>query len=311
MKHKLKLPMFFLALFMVVACSLGAVSAANDIHDVKIDDENTQIVHWDDYIQDSTILNTLVNTEYTAITESKPYSTSIIGSSIKNLFSHSQYNSFNVASRGNGAGLINSQINNVVSESSYTQIITADNWCGGNYPNGIVQDSSITNIVSQSEYTDICTAQNEWEDVREVKVTDCEIKNTVNRCTNTSIFQGELNIIENSNLVNTLSDTENTRLIQDDIHNSQITNTTQFSKDIKIHQGYETGYLMRPVTNCNLNNLALFCENTTLNQSNLSGVNGVFVAIGCTNYTKTIENLTDTNFFNLVINNHVIFDLKW
>ncbi|OPY25722.1 MAG: hypothetical protein A4E27_00871 [Methanobacterium sp. PtaU1.Bin242] len=311
MKHKLTLPMFFLAFFIVIACSLGAVSAANNINDVKIDDENTNIVHWDDYIQDSTILNTVIDTDYTEITESKPYSTSIVGSSIKNLFAHSQCTHFHTGSHGDGVGLRNSEVNNVVAESYDTYIITADNWCGGNFPNGIVEDSSVTNVVSNSHSTVICTAQNEREDLIGVKTTKCEILNTVDSSTNTTIFQGEIKTMDDSNITNTISDSQDTLIIQDDIHNSQITNTIVNSRNNRIYQGFETGYLTQPLTNCNLNNLTLFCENTTLNQWNLTGVNGVFIAIGCNNYTKTIENLTDTNFFNLTIGNLEIFNFHW
>ena len=59
----------FLIFSITICCSLGAVSAANSIHDVTIDDTNTVIEHPEANIQDSGICNHLIKTDYTIIHE--------------------------------------------------------------------------------------------------------------------------------------------------------------------------------------------------------------------------------------------------
>lgn len=67
MRIKFGLPLLLLTFLVVMACSLGAVSAANDIHDVTIEDTNTFIEHPEANIHDSTIQNALINTNYVDI----------------------------------------------------------------------------------------------------------------------------------------------------------------------------------------------------------------------------------------------------
>lgn len=298
MKTKLGLPLFLLTFFVVMACSLGAVSAANNIHDVKIDAVNTNIHHFDANIQDSNILNTAVNTNTAEIIEgdSGP-DMSIIRSSISNIFSNSFNTGYYAGGTRTGGGLTDSEISNIVSASTNTEIGTG---CTG----GSVENSRASNIVSDSVETTI------YMGIMGSQIVNSNISNIVDGSYDTAIQQGAGCRSDNNNLSNLVSESEHTIIRQGLITNSQISNTTISCENITINQ---VGYTLdqpQPIDNCNLSNLALFSKNTTITQSNLSGVNGCVLAIGCDEIDIPVVNLTDATFFVLAIGDS-IFGFSW
>lgn len=338
MKNKLTLPMFFLAFFMVIACSLGAVSAANNIHDTKINDIFTYIQHDERAIQDSNIENAVINTDTSVIREGDsetdgggPPVVSIIRSSINNLFSRSQNTNLEIGlyNGENGDeitdGVRDSDINNVVSQSDNTEISIAE----GNRELGdtLVNYSRINNIVSQSHDTNISTADGSLvcdSDISNIvsnsKFTristfnqdfkNCEILNIVENSEGTYIHQFPivtLGAVENSCLINTIYNTKNATSYLGISSNSTLTNTFISSEKVTVDQDFP----FKPITNSNIQNIVLFSKNTGIQEYNLSGVNGLFIAIGCNGYLKNISDMTSTNFFNLTIGNLEIFNFHW
>ena len=117
MKPKIKygLPLFLVTFSVVIACSLGAVSAANNIHDIKIDDSNTNIVHPEANIPDSDILNRPVKTDQTWI--SQAWDGSIINGKIKNDLINSGNSIINQGMFG--SIVQNSNLNNALTADPY------------------------------------------------------------------------------------------------------------------------------------------------------------------------------------------------
>lgn len=355
MKIKFNFVLFFLTFFVVMICSFGAVSAANDLQDIKTGDTNTFIEHPEANIQDSTIYNKLnstdgirirqaadngsisksrINNELTTsdhLSISQGYShgtvqNSIINNAINSFFNKSEdiqgMNSEIVQGIGFGS-VKNSKINNAVNNYTGVLLITQgwiklgnvensminnaiDNYSGSSYINqgtqGAVKNSMINNEIKN--YTGFSYIQ---QGVQRGNIQDSLINNAL--INSTGDFWLRQNIVDNSSLNNLVYEAEkNNRIVQQNISDSQICNTTISSKNTTINQGIDSDFNNLPITNCNLKSLVLFSENTKIQETNLTGVNGVVIAIGCQNYQKTIDNLTNTTFFNLVINNQVIFD---
>lgn len=137
------------------------------------------------------------------------------------------------------------------------------------------------------------------------KVQDSFLNNAVLNSNNFRCDQAAYGDINKSSLTNSAYVAENTNIIQSGIINSQICNTTLFSSNTNISQVIDNP---ENIIKSNLNNLVLFSNNTRIEEVNLAGVNGCLIAIGCDGYGKIVDGLTDTNFFTLVIGNHVIID---
>lgn len=356
MKIRFNLVLFFLTFFVVMICSFGAVSAANDIQDIKAGDTNTFIEHPEANIQDSTIYNKLNGTDKIRIHQAAE-SGSITKSRINNelttsdqlvikqgyddgtvqnsLIINNAKNSFFLGPgivqgmyseivQGTGfASVKNSMISNAINNFTGLLLIeqgwvklgniensmlnnVIDNYSGSSYitqsTQGAVKNSLINNVIKN--YTGVSYSQ---QGVQRGNIQDSLINNAL--INSTGDFWFRQNIVDNSCLNNLAYEAgKKNRIIQQNISDSQICNTTISSKNTTINQGIDSDFNNLPITNCNLKSLVLFSENTKVQETNLTGVNGVVIAIGCQNYQKIIDNLTNTTFFNLVINNHVIFD---
>lgn len=297
-KIKFSLPLFFLT-FLVMACSLGSVSAANNIHDVRVDDTNTILNHWDGNIHDSTILNSLSKTDHAIINQGWSEITNV---RINNAIISSTYSDIE-QSEDEGSFIRDSDLNNAIINSKgsndYFRIYQST-------IDGSIQGSKLENLVIKSNDGMIDQAS-----MGEIQ--DSVINNAIIKSSSSSYAQAVRGFIEDSNLTNIIYKTENSYSWQFDISNSVINNTILSCTDTHLVQGSQRveGPKEISILNCQLNNLIWGSENTDIYENYLSGVNGYFIAIGCNNYTKYITDLTDTNFFNLVIGNHEICNWHW
>ncbi|OPY25723.1 MAG: hypothetical protein A4E27_00872 [Methanobacterium sp. PtaU1.Bin242] len=264
-KKKFGIPLFLLAFFMVMACSLGSVTAANEIHDVKIDDTNTNIQHPEANIHDSFINNFLKSTDSAYIEEAS--SGAITSSNINNAITDSN-NAWISQCVAYGSIIHNSNMNNAITNSDNSRINQG--------VDGAVQNSNMNNAITDSGNTLINQA------VLSGTVRDSTLNNLFTGSNGGRVNQGcQGQTIQDSTINNSVIGSVKNLIIQNDIFNS------------------------------NINNVTLFSNNTVIAETNLSGVNGVLIAIGCTNYAKDISNLTNTNFFNLTIGNLEIFNFHW
>lgn len=142
--NKYGFTLFLIVFSLVFLCSLGAVSAANNIHDITIDDTNTAIDHPEANIHDSHILNKLITTDTTKIYQGSDNGI-IANGRIKNGIISSTRS---LIAQGLNGAIENSKLNNLITQSSDLTYI--EQGCGGT-----VLNSELNNAITQSYYTEI------------------------------------------------------------------------------------------------------------------------------------------------------------
>ncbi|OPY28118.1 MAG: hypothetical protein A4E27_00405 [Methanobacterium sp. PtaU1.Bin242] len=279
-KEKLGVPFVFLAILVVMACSVGSVSAANNIHDITIDDTNTDIQHPVANIQDTSILNKVIGTDH--ITISEAVRGTITSSNLYNQITSSAYTYIDQGTYGGDVS--NCMINNAIKNSA-NEIFFQQGVFDGNAQNcmlnnavtnvdgysfigqgvfGSVQNSLVNNNVKNVDGMSLLeqgylgtvkesminNAINDFSGISYIQqgidnglVQDCLVNNVViNSSGNSEIHQGtDYCNVQNSCLNNLVYGSEgNTSITQNKISNSQLLNKIMFSENTAIIQGTGT-----------------------------------------------------------------------
>lgn len=299
-KEKLGVPFVFLTILVVMACSVGSVSAANNIHDITIDDTNTDIQHPVANIQDTSILNKVIGTDH--ITISEAVRGTITSSNLYNQITSSAYTYIDQGTYGGDVS--NCMINNAIKNSA-NEIFFQQGVFDGNAQNcmlnnavtnvdgysfigqgvlGSVQNSLVNNNVKNVDGMSLLeqgylgtvkesminNAVNDFSGISYIQqgidngvVQDCMINNAViNSSGNSEIHQGtDYCNVQNSCLSNLVYESEgNTSITQNKISSSQLLNKILFSENTTIIQG--TGTWTSPEQNINCQGSLFNCNIT-------------------------------------------------
>lgn len=183
-------------------------------------------------------------------------------------------------------GIYRSEIYNTFTDSSHTYTQQ------GHY-RGFIENSQVNNEVTRSSNCEI--NQGSWMgDVR-----DSVLNNKVDY-NKGSLYINQNDEIWSSELNNQVMGLSGESIIyQGYLHNSYLNNFVAGSNDISIRQSCI-------FNNCKINNVILFSSNTSIEEGALSNVNGRVIAFGCHDYSVSIKDKTNINFYRLIINNKEI-----